>query len=66
MDGGSEPPVTEQPDWSDLNSEVEARVADAAGHLMVGHTALVVALRRATIERMGRSLVFGRGQIVEN
>ncbi len=40
--------------------------ADAAEHLVEGRTALVVAHRQATIERMGLRLFFGRGQIVEN
>ncbi|WP_299654826.1 ABC transporter ATP-binding protein [uncultured Tateyamaria sp.] len=51
---------------SSLDSEAEARVADAAERLMEGRTTLVIAHRLATVERMDRILVFDRGRIVED
>ncbi|MFD1157658.1 ABC transporter ATP-binding protein [Roseovarius aestuarii] len=51
---------------SSLDSEAEARVADAAERLMVGRTTLVIAHRLATVEKMDRILVFDRGRIVED
>ncbi|MEL7282565.1 MAG: ABC transporter ATP-binding protein [Pseudomonadota bacterium] len=51
---------------SSLDSEAEARVAEAAERLMEGRTTLVIAHRLATVERMDRILVFDRGQIVED
>ncbi|WP_102107881.1 ABC transporter ATP-binding protein [Oceaniglobus roseus] len=51
---------------SSLDSEAEARVAEAAERLMVGRTTLVIAHRLATVERMDRILVFERGRIVED
>ncbi len=51
---------------SSLDSEAEARVAEAAERLMVGRTTLVIAHRLATVERMDRILVFDRGRIVED
>ncbi len=46
---------------SSLDSEAEARVAEAAERLMEGRTTLVIAHRLATVERMDRILVFDRG-----
>ena len=51
---------------SSLDSESEARVAEAAERLMQGRTTLVIAHRLATVERMDRILVFDRGRIVED
>ncbi|MEM7566493.1 MAG: ABC transporter ATP-binding protein [Pseudomonadota bacterium] len=51
---------------SSLDSEAEARVAEAAERLMEGRTTLVIAHRLATVERMDRILVFDRGRIVED
>ncbi|MEM9250469.1 MAG: ABC transporter ATP-binding protein [Pseudomonadota bacterium] len=51
---------------SSLDSEAEARVAEAAERLMDGRTTLVIAHRLATVERMDRILVFDRGRIVED
>ncbi len=51
---------------SSLDSEAEAKVAEAAERLMVGRTTLVIAHRLATVERMDRILVFDRGRIVED
>ncbi|TFL17044.1 ABC transporter ATP-binding protein [Jannaschia formosa] len=51
---------------SSLDSEAEARVAEAAERLMRGRTTLVIAHRLATVERMDRILVFDRGRIVED
>jgi len=51
---------------SSLDSETEARVAEAAERLMQGRTTLVIAHRLATVERMDRILVFDRGCIVED
>ncbi|TRD15669.1 ABC transporter ATP-binding protein [Palleronia caenipelagi] len=51
---------------SSLDSEAEARVAEAAERLMAGRTTLVIAHRLATVERMDRILVFDRGRIVED
>ncbi|RMA41449.1 ABC transporter ATP-binding protein [Rhodophyticola porphyridii] len=51
---------------SSLDSEAEARVAEAAERLMEGRTTLVIAHRLATVERMDRILVFDRGQLVED
>ncbi|CTQ51244.1 ABC transporter ATP-binding protein [Jannaschia donghaensis] len=51
---------------SSLDSEAEARVAQAAERLMEGRTTLVIAHRLATVERMDRILVFDRGRIVED
>jgi ATP-binding cassette, subfamily B, bacterial len=51
---------------SSLDSEAEAKVAEAAERLMAGRTTLVIAHRLATVERMDRILVFDRGRIVED
>ena len=51
---------------SSLDSEAEAKVAEAAERLMEGRTTLVIAHRLATVERMDRILVFDRGRIVED
>lgn len=51
---------------SSLDSEAEAKVAQAAERLMEGRTTLVIAHRLATVERMDRILVFDRGRIVED
>ena len=51
---------------SSLDSEAEAKVADAAERLMDGRTTLVIAHRLATVERMDRILVFDQGRIVED
>lgn len=51
---------------SSLDSEAEARVANAAERLMEGRTTLVIAHRLATVERMDRILVFDAGRIVED
>lgn len=51
---------------SSLDSEAEARVAEAAERLMEGRTTLVIAHRLATVERMDRILVFDQGRIVED
>ncbi|MEM6486901.1 MAG: ABC transporter ATP-binding protein [Pseudomonadota bacterium] len=51
---------------SSLDSEAEARVAEAAERLMQGRTTLVIAHRLATVERMDRILVFEQGRIVED
>jgi ATP-binding cassette subfamily B protein len=51
---------------SSLDSEAEARVAQAAERLMEGRTTLIIAHRLATVERMDRILVFDRGKIVED
>lgn len=51
---------------SSLDSEAEAKVADAAERLMQGRTTLVIAHRLATVERMDRILVFDQGKIVED
>lgn len=51
---------------SSLDSEAEARVAQAAERLMEGRTTLVIAHRLATVERMDRILVFDQGRIVED
>ena len=51
---------------SSLDSEAEAKVADAAERLMEGRTPLVLAHRLATVERMDRILVFDKGRIVED
>ncbi|KIC50364.1 ABC transporter ATP-binding protein [Tateyamaria sp. ANG-S1] len=51
---------------SSLDSEAEARVAEAAERLMEGRTTLVIAHRLATVERMDRILVFDSGRIVED
>lgn len=51
---------------SSLDSEAEARVAEASERLMEGRTTLVIAHRLATVERMDRILVFDRGRIVED
>ncbi|MGL5010612.1 MAG: ABC transporter ATP-binding protein [Paracoccaceae bacterium] len=51
---------------SSLDSEAEARVAEAAERLMTGRTTLVIAHRLATVERMDRILVFDQGRIVED
>jgi ATP-binding cassette, subfamily B, bacterial len=51
---------------SSLDSEAEARVAEAAERLMEGRTTLVIAHRLSTVERMDRILVFDTGRIVEN
>ncbi len=51
---------------SSLDSEAEAKVADAAERLMEGRTTLVIAHRLATVERMDRILVFDSGRIVED
>lgn len=51
---------------SSLDSEAEAKVADAAERLMQGRTTLVIAHRLATVERMDRILVFDKGRIVED
>ena len=51
---------------SSLDSEAEARVAEAAERLMQGRTTLVIAHRLATVDRMDRILVFDRGRIVED
>lgn len=51
---------------SSLDSEAEARVAEAAERLMEGRTTLVIAHRLATVERMDRILVFDRGTVVED
>ena len=51
---------------SSLDSESEARVAEAAERLMEGRTTLVIAHRLSTVERMDRILVFDRGRIVED
>jgi ABC-type bacteriocin/lantibiotic exporters, contain an N-terminal double-glycine peptidase domain len=51
---------------SSLDSEAEARVAEAAERLMEGRTTLVIAHRLATVERMDRILVFDTGRIVED
>ncbi|MGF1553363.1 MAG: ABC transporter ATP-binding protein [Paracoccaceae bacterium] len=51
---------------SSLDSEAEARVAEAAERLMEGRTTLVIAHRLATVERMDRILVFEQGRIVED
>ena len=49
---------------SSLDSEAEAKVADAAERLMDGRTTLVIAHRLATVERMDRILVFDEGRVV--
>ncbi len=51
---------------SSLDSEAEAKVAEAAERLMEGRTTLVIAHRLATVERMDRILVFDAGRIVED
>lgn len=51
---------------SSLDSEAEAKVAEAAERLMEGRTTLVIAHRLATVERMDRILVFDGGRIVED
>lgn len=51
---------------SSLDSEAEAKVAEAAERLMEGRTTLVIAHRLSTVERMDRILVFDRGRIVED
>ncbi|WP_415404848.1 ABC transporter ATP-binding protein [Tateyamaria sp. SN3-11] len=51
---------------SSLDSEAEAKVAEAAERLMEGRTTLVIAHRLATVERMDRILVFDQGRIVED
>ncbi|WP_227272184.1 ABC transporter ATP-binding protein [Roseobacter weihaiensis] len=51
---------------SSLDSEAEAKVAEAAERLMEGRTTLVIAHRLATVERMDRILVFDSGKIVED
>jgi ATP-binding cassette subfamily B protein len=51
---------------SSLDSEAEAKVADAAQSLMEGRTTLVIAHRLATVEHMDRILVFDQGRIVED
>ncbi len=51
---------------SSLDSEAEAKVAQAAERLMEGRTTLVIAHRLATVERMDRILVFDQGRIVED
>ncbi|MBQ2262204.1 MAG: ABC transporter ATP-binding protein [Loktanella sp.] len=51
---------------SSLDSEAEAKVAEAAERLMQGRTTLVIAHRLATVERMDRILVFDSGRIVED
>jgi ATP-binding cassette, subfamily B, bacterial len=51
---------------SSLDSEAEARVAEAAERLMEGRTTLVIAHRLSTVERMDRILVFDTGRIVED
>ena len=51
---------------SSLDSEAEARVAEAAERLMRGRTTLVIAHRLSTVERMDRILVFDAGRIVED
>jgi ATP-binding cassette subfamily B protein len=51
---------------SSLDSEAEAKVAEAAERLMEGRTTLVIAHRLATVERMDRILVFDTGRIVED
>ncbi|MCC5966809.1 MAG: ABC transporter ATP-binding protein [Natronohydrobacter sp.] len=51
---------------SSLDSEAEAKVAEAAERLMEGRTTLVIAHRLATVERMDRILVFDGGKIVED
>lgn len=51
---------------SSLDSEAEARVAEAAERLMEGHTTLVVAHRLTTVERTDRILVCDRGRIVKD
>ena len=51
---------------SSLDSEAEAKVANAAERLMDGRTTLVIAHRLATVERMDRILVFDQGRIVED
>ncbi|MEM9899719.1 MAG: ABC transporter ATP-binding protein [Pseudomonadota bacterium] len=51
---------------SSLDSEAEARVAEAAERLMEGRTTLVIAHRLATVERMDRILVFDQGRILED
>lgn len=51
---------------SSLDSEAEAKVAEAAERLMEGRTTLVIAHRLATVESMDRILVFDQGRIVED
>ncbi|MEM9794985.1 MAG: ABC transporter ATP-binding protein [Pseudomonadota bacterium] len=51
---------------SSLDSESEAKVADAAERLMEGRTTLVIAHRLATVARLDRLLVFDKGRIVED
>lgn len=51
---------------SSLDSEAEAKVAEAAERLMEGRTTLVIAHRLSTVERMDRILVFDQGRIVED
>ncbi|MCC7105113.1 MAG: ABC transporter ATP-binding protein [Chloroflexi bacterium] len=48
-----------------VDSETEALVQSALGHLMEGRTSLVVAHRLSTIRRADRILVFHHGSLVE-
>lgn len=50
---------------SSLDSESEALIQAAMDRLMAGRTAIVIAHRLSTVQRMDRILVFDHGRIVE-
>src|SRR2546423_12288594 len=50
---------------SSLDSESEALIQEGMQRLMLGSTAIVIAHRLSTVQKLDRILVFDRGRIVE-